>query len=133
MLKHRLLALLVGISATAVGTSAQAYGGHWGHHGYRHHHNSHFGFYFGSPFFWGPRLYDRPYFDDYYYAPRTVIIEREPPVYIQRPVAPIQTAQLWYYCPNPAGYYPYVPTCTQPWVPVDPRSLPPAPTSPPPR
>ncbi len=119
-------------------------GGHWGgHHGGGHHwgHGGHsnFGFYFGAPLLWGssyydrpyyPRsYYDRPYYPRSYYEPRTVIIEREPPVYVQRPATPpTQVAQLWYYCPNPAGYYPHVPNCSQDWVPVDPSNVPPSPS-----
>lgn len=86
-----------------------------------------FGFYYGGP------LYDpwyRPFPPPLFYAPPTVIVEREPPVYIQRePVVVAPQAQAatptWYYCPNPAGYYPHVPSCTQQWVPVDPSTLPP--------
>ena len=105
-------------------------GGHHGHHSYGRHHGSNFGFYFGDPFFWGPSPFYRDYAPDYYRAPRTVIIEPEPPIYIQRQPAPqtqAQATQLWYYCPNPAGYYPSIATCSQQWVPVDPRSVPPAP------
>jgi len=27
---------------------------------------------------------------------------------------------VWYYCTNPPGYYPTVPSCTVPWTPVYP-------------
>ncbi len=121
----------------------------WHDTGRRHHHGGYyadrgrsrasFGLYLGGPVyadpFWGPRPY---YYSPWYYepTPRTVIIEREPTVYIQRdapqpaPAPAPQAAapaapQLWYYCPKPAGYYPYVPQCDQQWVPVDPRNLPP--------
>lgn len=106
-------------------------------------HRTSVGLYFGTgPGWWGgtPYYWRRPFFyDPWYdpwYAPRTVIIEREPPVYIQRPqVAPQQQAapaapaapRVWYYCTDPAGYYPYVPNCNQPWVSVDPSSVPPPP------
>jgi hypothetical protein len=33
----------------------------------------------------------------------------------------------WYYCTDPAGYYPYVQNCTKPWIPVAPQSVPSAP------
>ncbi|MGE5270080.1 MAG: hypothetical protein ACM3JG_10470, partial [Thiohalocapsa sp.] len=33
------------------------------------------------------------------------------------PVAPYP-GEVWYYCPNPPGYYPYVPACYAPWQPV---------------
>lgn len=92
------------------------------------------GGYWGDPFWYGPR-YGWPY-SPYYYDPfpRTVVIEREPPVYIQReqvqtapaaPAASVNQPSLWYYCPKPAGYYPYVPKCDQAWIPVDPRTVPP--------
>ena len=108
------------------------YGGH--HGGHYGHSSSHFGLYFGSPLFWGGSPYYRDYSPDYDYPRRTVIIEREPPVYIQRAPQPqpqAQATQLWYYCPNPAGYYPHIASCSQQWVPVDPRSVPPAPSTPP--
>ena len=97
---------------------------------------THFDFYFGGPMWWGGDPFYRPYRYPYLYEPRTVIIEREPPVYIQRqptvqqPAAPQtapQPAQVWYYCTAPAGYYPYVQDCTQPWVSVDPRTVAPPP------
>jgi len=108
---------------------------HRGHHGYRG--RTSVGIYLGGPIyadpFWGPPRWG--YYSPWYYdsPPRTVIIEREPTVYIQQPApAPAPQAQapaapqLWYYCPSPAGYYPHVPQCQQQWVPVDPASLPPA-------
>lgn len=110
---------------------------HGGYYADRGRVSTSFGLYLGGPVyadpFWGPRPY---YYSPWYYdpPPRTVIIEREPTVYIQRdepPPAPAPQAaapaapQLWYYCPKPAGYYPYVPQCDQQWVPVDPRNLPP--------
>jgi hypothetical protein len=30
-------------------------------------------------------------------------------------------AGFWYYCPSPAGYYPYVQQCAGPWQPVPPQ------------
>jgi hypothetical protein len=87
--------------------------------GYRDHGRSHlnFGFYWGAPFYWGP--------EPYYYPRRPIIVQ--PPVYIERqaPVYREPPAPLWYYCVSPAGYYPYVQQCTQAWIPVDPRTVPP--------
>ena len=139
MLRKALTLGAVLLVSTVTMTPAHAEGGwgHGGHHGGGHwggghwggHNDVHLGFSFGNPLFWGAR----PYYQDYapvYYAPRTVIIEREPPVYMQRPVVapapPAQVAQLWYYCPSPAGYYPHIANCSQAWVPVDPSSLPPS-------
>lgn len=41
--------------------------------------------------------------------------------------APANPQQYWYYCPKPAGYYPYVPRCTTAWQAV-PANPPPGPT-----
>jgi hypothetical protein len=38
----------------------------------------------------------------------------QPPV-IVAPAEPPPPPQYWYYCPNPQGYYPYVPQCPSPW------------------
>jgi hypothetical protein len=53
----------------------------------------------------------------------------------QPPLAPLPTPpQYWYYCANPAGYYPYVAQCLVNWqrVPatVAPAPMPPAPLPP---
>lgn len=48
-------------------------------------------------------------------APPAVIAP--PPAVVVTPAVPAQP-QMWYYCDNPAGYYPYVPTCTTPFRPV---------------
>jgi hypothetical protein len=64
-----------------------------------------------------------------------------PPVVIQTPPAPPVVVQpqpqasVWYYCDQPAGYYPYVPECPGGWrtVPATPPANPaPAAPSPPP-
>ena len=35
------------------------------------------------------------------------------------PAAP--ASNYWYYCTDPAGYYPYVGSCNQAWIPVVPQ------------
>jgi len=40
--------------------------------------------------------------------------------------APAPAAAYWYYCTSPAGYYPYVQSCNQAWIPVVPQAPPPA-------
>jgi len=74
-------------------------GGHW-FHGW---HGERFGWWwtFGGPWWWYPAP-TYPYPDPYV-----------PPVVVGP--APAQT---WYYCDNPAGYYPYVATCNGDWRPV---------------
>ena len=53
------------------------------------------------------------------YIPPTVIIQ---PVPAPSPYAPPPT-RVWYYCPSPQGYYPYVPQCYAGWqaVPATPQ------------
>lgn len=121
------LSLALGVLSPAA-EAGRGYGRH--HHGWHRGHHASFGLYFGHPWGWGPRPWYRSHFGPYppaYFPAQTIIVEREPPVYVQRqaPAAPAPTAQPWYYCPNPSGYYPHVPSCTVQWVPVDPRSLPP--------
>jgi hypothetical protein len=33
-------------------------------------------------------------------------------------------ANYWYYCENPAGYYPYVQSCSKGWMQVVPQNVP---------
>jgi hypothetical protein len=133
MKKALAIATLCGVLGTLLAEPATAHGG-WRHH----HSRASFGFQFGSPFydpffrdpfFYGPWPAYRG-FPPAYYEPPTVIIERDPPVYVQRQPAPATTqtqtpAATWYYCQNPAGYYPHVPRCNQQWIPVDPSTVPP--------
>ena len=41
-----------------------------------------------------------------------------PPAVVVSPAPSPVTPQYWYYCPNPPGYYPYVPQCLTGWQPV---------------
>jgi hypothetical protein len=77
------------------------HGGNW-YHGW---HNGRYGWWWGGPAV-GFTFYDYPYWDGYYsdYG------------YGQQPYA----GQYWYYCSDPAGYYPYVQQCNVPWQPVPP-------------
>ena len=58
-------------------------------------------------------LYPEPVYPYPLYAPPAVVEQQAPPVPTGMP--PIAT---WYYCDNPAGYYPYVASCAAPWRPV---------------
>jgi hypothetical protein len=49
-------------------------------------------------------------------APAVTVLEAPPTVVATAPPA----QQYWYYCANPAGYYPYVATCPTPWQAVSP-------------
>ena len=72
-------------------------------------------------YWYGPR-YVYPYGPPVYaappvYAPPPVYVA--PPVYYVAPQGPAP-AQSWYYCDDPPGYYPNVPSCNSSWrqVPV---------------
>ena len=81
-----------------------------------------------GPGWWGPP-YPYGWYPPYVYPPPapTVIVE-SPPVYVERPDPPVDSgpavaapAGSWYYCPSAGGYYPYVQTCAEAWVPVPAR------------
>jgi hypothetical protein len=56
-------------------------------------------------------------------------------VYVQAEPAPAQEPRTptsyWYYCTDPAGYYPYVQRCKVAWTPVVPQNVPPDVANPP--
>jgi hypothetical protein len=125
--------LLLAGAAFQASAGGHRHGGHhggWygGHHGHRHHGSS-FGLYLGSPLWWGPGYGPYGYGHGYGYRAPTVVIEREPAVYVQRQPAATSTqttpvpATLWFYCTDPAGYYPYVQHCNRTWVEVDPGTV----------
>ncbi len=111
-------------------------GGHWGGHGWGYHgggwgygHGYYGGFYGGvyaDPWAWGyayPPVvgYGAYAYDD---APPVAgaYVERAPPV--QSGGQPMSQPNTWYYCSNPAGYYPYVNNCSVTWqqVPATPQN-----------
>lgn len=119
----KFIAAAIALAALASGADVSAHthgGGHW--HGHDGHWHGHIGLFVGVPL--GAALYP-------YYPPDVVAVPSPQVVYVERnPTLPAGgtvplPAGWWYYCPNPAGYYPYVQSCFQPWQPVEPR--PPAP------
>jgi hypothetical protein len=48
----------------------------------------------------------------------------EPQTFVERPAEPQPATTFWYYCSDPAGYFPWVPTCNRPWTPVTPNAPP---------
>jgi hypothetical protein len=99
------------------------------------HYKSGYGHGRGHPGRWqyhrrGPRIYWRgsfvvaPWPIYPYYAPPPVIIQQQPPVYVQPEQ---QEDSYWYYCPDPAGYYPYIRDCEAGWMKVVPDATPPSP------
>jgi hypothetical protein len=90
------------------------------------------GIYLGGPVYWGgwwPYAYGYPYAYPYAYPG---YVPAYPPVYIEKNEQPAPT-NYWYYCQEPAGYYPYVRECGQAWITVVPQNVPvpPAPSTPP--
>jgi hypothetical protein len=91
--------------------------GHW-FHGPHNGHNGWWWYAGGAYFFYNAPIYPYPDYasDDYYddvdggYGPAPGY--DGPPAY--------QGGYYWYYCNNPAGYYPYVRSCHGPWEPVQP-------------
>ncbi|HTT81492.1 MAG TPA: hypothetical protein VMF86_17625 [Stellaceae bacterium] len=82
-------------------------GGHW-HHGW---HGGRYGWWWIAPGFdWA--FYPAPIYP-YPELPAPYVA---PPAYAAGPPPPAPAT--WYYCGNPAGYYPYVQRCLMPWRPV---------------
>ena len=76
------------------------------------------GYWGGWPYAWGA-AYALPY------AVAPIVVNSAPPAQVI--VQPAQIAQeapatsYWYYCTQPAGYFPYVQNCSQPWMKVVPQ------------
>lgn len=116
-------------AAMAQGHSTAAYhGGHYAYHyGYRGGwYGPSVGVYVGVPAYgaWG-----YPYYPSAVYDPSAAI-----PYPADAPAgsfAPPDAGQgaapssYWYYCANPAGYYPNVQQCSSGWMPVAPQGAPP--------
>lgn len=93
------------------------------------------GVYIGAPAYWGGwpytwgAAYAVPYVLPYAAAPLVVTTATAPQVIVQS--APQAGADsFWYYCTQPAGYFPYVQSCSQQWMKVVPQ-VPGSSTSPP--
>ena len=94
------------------------YHGGGGHHGGNHWSGS---FVIGVPWFAGPYPYGYPYSYGYSYPygfydpyPRDVVVLQQPQAVTAAPSGP-PPAQYWYYCDSAHGYYPYIPSCPEPW------------------
>lgn len=134
--------LAAALCSLSAGSFADEHYHHGWHRGFDHDHDFHrhwrhhdddgfdgnFGLYFGSPLYNDPFYWDDDPYDSYpppvYYAPP------QPRVYIQRsqpqPRQQRQSAQYWYWCRKPSGYYPYIKQCPTPWQRVVPYGTPPA-------
>ncbi|HAT33051.1 MAG TPA: hypothetical protein DCW29_20070, partial [Janthinobacterium sp.] len=82
-------------------------------HGFRG--RGHVGVFVGAPLFWygyDPFWYGYPYHGyPYYQAPPSA-------AYVEQGLNPAPAQ--WYYCSQPAGYYPYVKNCLTAWRAVTP-------------
>lgn len=111
-MKLKRTAMLAALLASVAAGSAVADGPGRGY--YHHHHRGYWGLAVGVPL--GMALYASAqppvYYPPAYYAPRTVVVQSETPVYIEKPVA---RQAYWYYCNYPQGYYPYVQQCPGGW------------------
>jgi hypothetical protein len=88
-------------------------GGYWGPRA---------GVYVGAPAYWAgwPYAWGAAYAVPYAVAPWVVNATPAPQVIVQpAPAAPADS--YWYYCTQPAGYFPYVQNCSQPWMKVVPQ------------
>lgn len=121
---------------------------HGGGHGHGHWHGgsgggwygTNVGLYFGSPWYWGwpaygwgyPYTWGYPYAVGYGYPygypyaggygyPYGAFSDASI-TYVERQPAAPASGGSWYYCQDPAGYFPYVSTCNQPWMTVQPFS-----------
>jgi hypothetical protein len=120
------VALLLGVLAPG-DASAWDRGRGGFHHGHGFHGPRVF---FGPRVFVGPRFYGGYYpFYPYYYGypypyydyPPPVVVTPPPTDYVQRaPSTPV--SGYWYYCQDPAGYYPTVAACPSGWVQVAPHT-----------
>ena len=107
-------------------------GGYRGSYEYRGWYGPNVGIYVGVPSYgpWG--LWGYPYYPNAVYGPSaaTPYPADAPaatgsftPSYVeQAPVPP----SYWYYCADPAGYYPYIQQCNSAWMPVTPQGVPPS-------
>lgn len=69
----------------------------------------------GVPFFYPPVVVAPPVAYPYAYP-----YAYPPPAPAAYAPAPAAAAPTWYYCDNPAGYYPNVQSCSVQWRPVQP-------------
>lgn len=87
----------------------------------------------GAWYYYDAPVYPYPMIVSEYAVPAAPpVVVQQPPVVVQPPPTVVvpsapppapppqlqQQQQVWYYCDNPAGYYPYVPSCPTQFRPV---------------
>lgn len=65
-------------------------------------------------------LYNQPVYP-YPNVISDMVLDAPPPPPASAYAVPSQPQGLWYYCENPAGYYPYVQACAMPFRAVQPH------------
>lgn len=103
-------------------------GGYWG---------PRVGVYYGGPGYWGgwpgawgawPGVWAASYAYPYNVAPMVINSAPQTQLFMQQEPAAIVSPQVtpelsyWYYCTQPAGYFPYVKDCSEPWLKVVPQA-----------
>jgi len=115
------------LAATCLAGTAQAQDRHDHWHGDIHHFRDHdFDFWRGGHWFHGPHGGRAGWWwvvgGSWYFYPAPIYPYPDPyvppAVLVPAPPPGAPPAQYWYYCANPAGYYPYVAQCATPWQPV---------------
>jgi hypothetical protein len=130
-MKRRLVGwvVVVVIGALLLGAVSAGDASAWdrGRHGFHHGFHGPRGF-FGPRVFVGPRFYGPGFYPygyaypyPYYDYPPPVVVTPPPTEYVQRAPSP-PVSGYWYYCQDPAGYYPTVAACPGGWIQVAPRS-----------
>jgi hypothetical protein len=78
--------------------------------------------------YWGPGwgAWGIPYYPYPYYQAPQVIIQEQPPVFVQ-PDPQEEEQGYWYYCKDSQTYYPYVKECPTGWMKVVPAPSSPSP------
>jgi len=62
------------------------------------------------------------YYPGPYYYPQPQVVVQPAPVYVDNSQPAQPPESYWYYCPTSKAYYPNVPSCSEAWVKVPPRS-----------
>jgi hypothetical protein len=125
-------AMVLVLSLGWVGTSEAGGRGHHKHRGHHGRHGYYYGHHGGHGYYYGHHDHD-----DYYYG---ALIAYGVPLLLgaldglhspahAAPQAPAtgyvqQQTGYWYYCTDPAGYYPYIKSCPQGWMQVVPSGPP---------
>lgn len=128
----RTASVLAALLALAIVPAGQAWAHDGWHHrgGYHDHDHGHvgIGFYIGPswPWYTSPAYYPPAYYPPAYYPP-VVTVPATPPVYVEQGAGTAPSGSqstYWYYCREPAGYYPYVKACPSGWMTVVPSPPP---------